>query len=109
MKSTLAFQDGLLCPECGAVASRIGHEYTHADGTIGWQDDPVMLTKRRSGERFSLGEQGVVSVQVGEREHTVRGSTVTEPVMRAVMLVTHVCTSHLCCVAFPAHLGRRQR
>lgn len=106
MRTSLGFKDNLACPDCGAKAIRIGHEYEHADGTISWEDDPVYLSKNKQGQRFTGNELGVVQITVGEREVVRRGQTMTEPITRHVMVVTHVCTNPDCCVAFPARFGR---
>lgn len=103
--TNLAFQDDLCCPDCGAPAARIGYEYAHNDGTIGWQDTPVHMTRKRSGGKFEPGQQGVTQIEAGEKATMVRGQEVREPVTRWVLLVTHCCTDNACAVAFPRHLG----
>ena len=105
-----SFSDRLGCPDCGAPAERLGHyrtTYQAGVEVLEFIDEPIMLTRTRFGERFRPGATGVISMVVGTREVTLRGTVTTQDIERDVLPVTHLCTNPDCSCVFPAAYARR--
>ncbi len=106
MSVKASFIDRLGCPDCGALAERLGHYYDAHDGT-GFEADCVYSSKKRNGEPRRMGEPGVVRVQCGSKTTTRFGSSVTEDVTRELLPLTHICTNPDCSVVFAECQARR--
>jgi len=108
MRLLPSFQDQLACPECGALAERIGHYFDdHAGGekVRGFQAEPVFASRKRTGEPYSAGDIGVEHMVVGTKEAVDRGMMVTKEITRDLLPITHWCTNPDCAVVFPKHMG----
>ena len=101
MSIKASFADRLACPDCGAIAERIGHYFEHADGMTGFQPDPIFITRKRGGGKYQRGDLGVETIEVGEKTSSTRGVSMTETVTRDALVVTHVCTNPGCVRVFP--------
>jgi len=109
MSILLHFADRLACPDCGALAQRLGHYYDAHDAgveTIGFQEDSLFSTRDHEGRAYMMGRPGVVAVSGGKDESrfgaTVRSTSDT----RILLRITHWCTNPDCAVVFSEGAGR---
>lgn len=112
MRLLPSFVDRVACPDCGALAERIGHYFeAHAAGerVRGFEAEPVFASRKRTGEPYGPGDRGVEQMVVGSRETTERGAMVTKEITRDLLPITHWCTNPDCAVVFPGHIGGSYR
>lgn len=97
----LKYIDRLACPECGALAERIGHEYEARGGEErGFEQDTIFITRNEHGGRWRGNEPGVVAIDNASASTSRTGATVKTSSTTYALAVTHLCPK--CGVVFPA-------
>jgi len=104
----LKYIDHLACPECGALAERIGHEYEARGGDeTGFEQDTIFITRSEHGGRWRGNEPGVVAIDNASAFTSRTGATVKTSSTVYALAVTHLCPR--CLVVFPAQWCRPWR
>lgn len=106
----LEFIDRVACPDCGALAQKLGHYYeAHAGAEVeyGFEAECVWSSRDRNGNAYRAGEPGVIAVPCGGRSESRFGVTTTATDTRMLLALTHWCTNPDCAVVFNEKRGRR--
>jgi len=109
MSVLLEFADRLACPDCGALAQRIGHYYVAHDGgieTIGFQEDSIFSTRDHHGMPYKMGRPGVVAMTCGSGHERFGVAMKASGDTRVMLRLTHWCTNPECAVVFSEGAGR---
>ena len=104
----LATIDRLACPECGALAERIGHMFTARDGQEGgFEQETCYMTRDRNGMKWRGNEPGVVELDSTSTSESRSGAVMRTSKTVYALAITHVCPR--CCVVFPKQWARPWR
>lgn len=99
--SDLKTLDGLACPECGALAERIGHSFQARDGQeTGFSQEACFITRNRDGSYWRGNEPGVIALDSASTSVSRSGAELKTSKTVYALAVTHLCPK--CGVVFPA-------
>lgn len=83
MSIKASFIERVACPDCGALAERIGRYYDSADGTIAFTPEPCHFTRDKNHARVGRSTPGSVTVTTGHRTVTSGGIAYSASTMAA--------------------------